>query len=181
MKTENLIKNLVKIKVGGVFGLVDKKSKRAYIGYSGNILGSVSRVVAEVLGGVFKYRNIDLNRFDLDVLESGVNIETAKLHHQYWVDGFKARGYEIINAGGKKPSRVRARLFYSPGIVEARLVNTRGDSCLVGVFLTKAEATEFIETYYGEHNTYQYPVIATNSLTKERVGSNPGIDGWRYR
>jgi hypothetical protein len=171
--------NLIDLKVSGIFGIVNQTSKSIYIGYSSNILLFVAGLYTQIIDGVFQYRNIDLSKSELEVLESGIDIETCKQHYQYWVDSYRSAGWKIINAGYKKPIKVEAKPFYRPGIVEVRLVNTRGKSDLVGVFEDITQATEFIDLYYGESNPYQYPVLATNFLTRKRVGPEYRIDGWR--
>lgn len=106
----------------------------------------------------------------LKVLSSGVDLETLKLHTEYYRKFYHGRlCYRPINPYSRKTLEYKVRAVPSKDFkyIDIELVTARGDSKFVGRFKTKKEAGAFIETCYGPSNPFRFPVYAANSDTKE--------------
>ena len=106
----------------------------------------------------------------LKVLSAGADIETLKLHTEYYRKFYHDQlCYRPIKQYNRKALvyKVRAVPSHDFKSIDIELVTARGDSKFVGRFKTKKEAGIFIETYYGSDNPFKFPVYAANSLTKE--------------
>lgn len=108
----------------------------------------------------------------LRVLVSTPDIETLKLHTEYWRRDYLSRGWNELESAGRVSLRYKAKIVVAPNFksVDVRLVTARGDmDKIVGRFKTAAAAQEFIDMYYGPDNPLCLPVYACNSLTKELI------------
>ncbi len=135
-----------------------------YINYTTSIGQSLARLYDQWNG---KPR---AGTLELRVLSVTTDIETLKLHCEYWRDQYINRGWTELLPPGRGALRYKPRVVVAPDFscMEVRLVNARGDSDkVVGRFKTTTEAQEFVMVYYGSGNQYCLPVFATNSLTRE--------------
>ena len=127
----------------------------------------------EIKEGIYRYKDIeaDYDHLELEILECGLDIETCREHHQYWVDNYTEAGWELYNARKQPEARTpKVVLLPEKGLVEVRLLNRRRDYKVVGVFNKVSDAEEFVEKCYKpELNKYNYTIFAANSLTRERV------------
>lgn len=105
----------------------------------------------------------------LGVRSAGLDIETLKLHAEYYRQYYIDRGY-VGMGSPRKVIRYKVRMLPSRDFkfIDVELVTTRGDKVgVVGRFKNRGEAGAFIETYYGTDNPFKLPVYACNSDTKE--------------
>ena len=106
----------------------------------------------------------------LEVWSSGLDLETLKLHCEYFKGHYDDLGYDV-DWGARSCIEYRVRMV--PGAefktMDVELVTARGKGeKLVGRFENKAEAQQFIDTFYAEDsNPFKFPVCALNSATKE--------------
>lgn len=102
------------------------------------------------------------------VLSAGADLETLKLHTEYYRK-FYHSNYKPIQEYNRKVIEYKIRLVPIKDFrgVDVELVTARGDSKVVGRFKNIVEAKDFIETYYGTDNPFRFPVYAANSDTKE--------------
>lgn len=106
----------------------------------------------------------------MKVLSAGADIETLKLHTEYYRKFYHSRlCYRPIMEYQRKAIEYKVRVIPSQDFknVDVELVTARGDAKLVGRFKTSAEAKSFIETCYASDNPFRLPVYALNSDTKE--------------
>lgn len=103
----------------------------------------------------------------IEVVSCGADIETLKLHTEYYRQLYGATGHR------RKAIQYRVRLVPQDRMkyVDVQIVSARGDSKVVGRFDSIPEAKSFIETYYGVDNPFRFPVYAVNSATKEMIQS----------
>lgn len=156
-----------------VYSVVDIETNRFYVNYSANMAGALSRLWEEVgnRGGTLEFT----------VLTASTDIETLKLHTEYWRDVMVGRGMTELLPRGRKTLQYEVRCVVDDDYdwVDIVLVSARGDKKVVGKFRTMAEAVEFVEMYYAGDNSYRLPVYAVNSRTSEYVmgsGKGTGID-----
>lgn len=148
----------------GVYLLLDKSSKSFHISYTINFKYFVAGIVELIQGAPAS------SDFELLELSKSSDIETLKLHTEYWIDQYIKDGYVEMLGRGRKSVQYSVRLLVAPNLkgYDVQICNKRGTVIsTVGRFLKKREAEDFIETYYAEDNPYKLPVFATNSLTKE--------------
>jgi len=111
----------------------------------------------------------------IKVVSAGADIETLKIHTEYYKDMYTGMGFATLQKGYRKAIQYRVRAIPNKDFkfVDVELVTARGDvSKVVGKFKTKAEAKLFIETYYGTVNQFKLPVYALNADTKAFILDN---------
>lgn len=143
--------------VYGVFG----SNMGVYVNYSTNLIGALPRLWDEI--------GEKDPALQLRVLSVTTDIETLKLHTEYWRDEFQKRGMSELLPRGRKTLQYDVRCVVDEDYdwVDIVLVSARGDRKIVGKFRTMEEAVGFVEMYYGGDNPYRLPVYATNSRTRE--------------
>jgi hypothetical protein len=131
-----------------------------------NTVGALPRLWEEVSrvrapGSTLEFRSLSVT----------TDIETLKLHTEYWRDEFQKRGVAELLPRGRKTLQYEVRCVVDEDYdwVDIVLVSARGDKKIVGKFRTMVEATEFVEAYYGSDNPYLLPVYAVNSRTSEYI------------
>lgn len=107
----------------------------------------------------------------MQIVSAGADIETLKIHTEYYREYYNSIGYSSIQSLGRKSIKYRVRIAPSPEFkgIDVELVTARGSSKVVGRFKNSRDAKDFIETYYGTDNTFKLPVYAINSDTEELV------------
>lgn len=105
----------------------------------------------------------------LKVMSADADLETLKLHTEYYRDLYSRSGLILLQAHLRKTVQYKIRLKPSIGFrfMDVELVNARGDSRVVGRFRDSLDAKDFIATYYGADNPFQFPVYALNCDTKQ--------------
>lgn len=106
---------------------------------------------------------------ELMVFSAGTDLETLKLHTEYYRRYFTEKGFILLQTHSRKTVQYRVRMVPSQEFknMDVELVNARGDSKVVGRFKSKKEAGDFIDRHYGSDNPFRLPVYALNSDTKE--------------
>jgi hypothetical protein len=137
-----------------------------YVNYSTNTISSLVRLWETY--GTFGMPGIAL---EFEALSVTTDIETLKLHTEYWRDEFQRRGLAELLPRGRKTLQYEVRCLVDGDYdnVDIVLVSARGDRKVVGKFGTMGEAAEFVEMYYAGDNPYNLPVYAINSRTREFV------------
>lgn len=151
-----------------MFLVINKQEKLVYINYTQNIASALARFYVDWNG------KPGAEALELEILSVTTDIETLKLHAEYWRDKYRNIGYDELADVSRKTLQYKVRTLVTPDLsgVNVELVTARGDSKVVGKFKTLAEAKEFIMLYYGKDNKYRLPVYAVNSLTKEFLVEN---------
>jgi hypothetical protein len=111
----------------------------------------------------------------LEVFSVGADLETLKLHTEYYRDYYSRQpGLILLQAHLRKTVQYDVRAVPCDDFksFKVELVTARGDSKMVGKFDNSAEAKAFIETYYGEDNPFRFPVYALNCDTKQFLEDN---------
>lgn len=103
------------------------------------------------------------------VFSAGADLETLKLHTEYYRRYFTKKGFILLQTHSRKAVQYKVRIVPSLEFkrIDVELVNSRGDSKFVGRFKSVKEAKDFVSKYYGRDNPFQLPVYALNSDTKE--------------
>lgn len=151
-----------------VFLLQNKQEKLVYINYSENFPLALARLYEELNG------KSGTEALELDIVSVTTDIETLKLHTQYWRDHYRNIEYSDLIPIGRKSIEYSVRSLVASDLstINVELVTARGIRKVVGRFKTQKEADDFILTYYAEDNYYRLPVYAVNSLTKEFIIKN---------
>jgi hypothetical protein len=147
-----------------VFVVEDSGARCFYINYTTSMGQSLARLYEQWND---KPR---AGALELVIVSVTPDIETLKLHCEYYRDQYMDKGWTELLPPGRGALKYKPRVVVAPDFscMEVRLVTTRGDSDkVVGRFKTTAEAQEFVMVYYGSGNQYCLPVFATNSLTRE--------------
>lgn len=146
-----------------VYSVVDIETNRFYVNYSMNMVGALGRLWEEVgsRGSTLEFR----------VMSVSTDLETLKLHTEYWRDVMVGRGMTELLPRGRKTLQYEVRCVVDEDYdwVDIVLVSARGDRRIVGKFRTMEEAVGFVEMYYAGDNPYRFPVYAVNSRTSEYV------------
>ena len=140
----------------GVIVLI--KGNSVLVGYTTSIGSELMQLYSQFRGQ---------EGMELRVLSAGADIETLKLHTEYYRNYFKSKGMVQIQEPNRKAIQYKVRVVTTPDIklVDVELVSARGDSKVVGRFESVDEAKEFIRLYYGSDNPFRLPVYATNART----------------
>jgi hypothetical protein len=115
---------------------------------------------------------------ELRVFSKEADLETLKLHTEYYRKYYSKRGFSLLHSPARKAVKYRVRV--SPSLdfkwMDVELVNARGDAKFVGRFKSVKEANDFKSTYYGADNPFRLPVYALNSDTKEFLSETKMLD-----
>lgn len=105
----------------------------------------------------------------LEVMSAGADLETLKLHTEYYRDFYSKSSRVLLQAHLRKTVQYSVRVVPAIGFkfIHVELVNARGDSKFVGRFKNSKDAKDFVAAYYGKDNPFRFPVYAANSDTKE--------------
>lgn len=152
--------DLMELPREGIYLVYDETGKRVYVNYSLNMVGVLPRLYEDLKGS---------GTTQFYILEVTTDIETLKLHTEYWRDEYKKMGCAELIPVGRKTLQYDVRCLVNGDYdgVDVVLVTARGDRKIVGKFGTMGEGESFIETYYDSGNPYNLPVYAINSATKE--------------
>lgn len=172
------VTDLLRMSGPGIYCIRNPKNGKAYIVYSsGDMLASIAGVMSELKDRGFKIAAMNKDRDNLvvEILENGGDIETLKLHVEYWINQYQLDGWTLYDPARRKYLQYKVVVEIPLGskkFVEVVLKNTRNDMKIVGRFKDIEEANMFISECYGEEsNPFRYPVYANNSLTREYLGS----------
>ncbi len=159
-----MLVDLDKLPRACVYGVTEVETHRRYVNYSMNMVGALSRLWEEV--GRSRSPGSTL---EFEVLSVSTDIETLKLHTEYWRDKCSRWGYTDLLPRGRKALQYEVRCVVDDDydFVDIVLVSARGDKKVVGKFKTMEEAVGFVEMYYAGDNPYRLPVYAANSRTSE--------------
>lgn len=115
---------------------------------------------------------------DLFVFSQDADLETLKLHTEYYRRYYSKKGFTLIQEPSRKAVQYRVRVAPSKDFkwMDMELVNARGDAKFVGRFKNVKEANDFKATYYGADNPFRLPVYALNSDTKEFLNETKMLD-----
>lgn len=102
----------------------------------------------------------------LEVVSADADIETLKLHTEYYRSLYKGCG-QLLEYG-RATLKYKVRMTPSPCLkyMDVEVVTARGEGKVVGRFRDRVAAKDYIETYYGTDNPLKLPVYAANSDTK---------------
>ena len=84
-----LIPSLSDLIQPGIFGIIHNRN--IYIGYSNNLLQSVSRQLTSIQERVHTHINADIKDVQLVIIETTTS--NLKLRQTYWCDYYKAQGF----------------------------------------------------------------------------------------
>lgn len=161
------LSNVFELSRSGVFVISDSVQNKIYVNYSKDVLGAVSRLRGELEVAA------DLKGLSVRIVSLVSDIETLKIHTQYYREVLhKDSGYLIPYTRSTLQYIARIRPDADFKRVNVELVNTRGENKIVGKFKNDREANEFLETYYRTANSFNLPVYAANSATKEFLLDN---------
>lgn len=120
------------------------------------------------LAGLYSELNGRGATLELFVVSAGADIETLKLHTEYYRSYYQRIGYEELRPKARKAIQYRVRAVPALDIkgIDVELVSARGEVRVVGKFRNMGDAKSFIETYYGTDNSFKLPVYAINADTK---------------
>lgn len=157
--------NLLELGQSGVFALVHYRTKAMYIGYSNDILISVSHHLAKARAGQHECKalNKQYKNLRLYVLEYS---NDPKIRCSYWYNYYSNLGYHLYNR--RSPVKYKLRIeIGSNYLVYVKIVTSRNDSQVIGVFSTLDEATEFYNFVLTQEQLR--PILADNELTRKYV------------
>lgn len=160
-----MLSDYLKLPQSCVYLIINEQQKLATVNYTENIAGALYRLYDDLAG-----RSPE-TALDLQILSVTTDIETLKLHSEYWKDQYRNNGYSDVIPTGRKALQYSARVLVASDLssINVELVTARGQRKVVGKFKTQTEAKDFIMMYYGGDNSYRLPVYAVNSLTKEFI------------
>lgn len=170
--------SIFRLPTAGVIIVEDVARKLVWVGYTQSMGASLMKLYDE--RGVREYGP---GQLQLRIESPNLDIETLKLHTEYYKDLYGSRGYGELIPYGRKAIQYRVRMVASEGarFMDVEVVPARGgEGKIVGRFRKKGEARAFIETYYGPDNQLCFPVVARNSDTKEFMEAQKASSKIRY-
>lgn len=159
----------------GVYALINAQDKKIYVGYSANMLRSVSELVGRCskniavcpleLAGLSE----DIGKLRLEILETSTDYNTKKLRIRmaFWVNKYLGDGWELYRKYRGLRYKIRTYIGRDMSVyVEAK---SQSNVCtILGVFETVRRADRFIETFYPDG--VEEFIFANNYLTAEHYG-----------
>ena len=141
----------------GVIALV--KDKQVLVTYTSSMAAYLETLYAQFSGK---------KGIEMVVWSAGADIETLKLHAEYYRDYYRKRGFGLMQSPLRRTLQYRVRVRPDGGFrwVMVELVSARGETKSVGRFKTSKEAKDFIDQCYGPDNPFRLPVYAANADTK---------------
>jgi hypothetical protein len=157
-----LIPSLSNLIQPGLYSITDK-NRNIFVGYSTNILQSVSRQLTMIKDNIHPLQSCE----EVQVIE--FTDKYLKEKQTYYVEQFKAQGYQVVNTNRllKYHTRIRIDKNYQ---VLVEVVPKNKKSIIVGVFSNVLEA----QHYCNYLNTFDpiVPLIASNDLTLKYMKDN---------
>ena len=165
------LKQLADLSCSGVWGLINESDNRIFISYSENILSAVSRNISHLKHASHSCRNLvsDFSKLELIVLER-VSTPELKVKAGKYKEDYKAKGWQLYNTSIPVHYSVKTTISKDCKI-QVFLVNKRNDKLVVGVFDSKQESDNFIQTHY-PNNIVTSITYSQNSLSKEFFRKN---------
>lgn len=157
--------NLVELAQPGVFALVHYRTKAMYIGYSNNMLVSISDHLSKAKTGTHECKELNkmFKNLRLYVIEYS---NSPKVRAAYWYKQYSSLGITLYNQ--RVPVNYKARIEVgSDYLVYVKIVTNRNDALVLGVFTTMAEAKQFYDIVASQEQIV--PIYATNELTRKYV------------
>lgn len=163
-----LIDNLAHLPDMCIFGLINEKDKKIFIGKTRNIVTYLSRLIKE-----YKYSNKELLKLPLIIIETITDKPNLWVRYNYWVNYYSNEGYLIYN---KPRYRINCKLRidlskdfrmlkHTRHLFYVKIVSRHYKEHIIGVFDKIYDAESFISREY--NNGIDNIVYSNNNLTKE--------------
>ena len=150
--------NLLDLSKPGLVALEDHAKKQVWIFYSADILGYLSRLLAN---------NKKFSGYSINILEPWFDRKLSQVHLRYYYDSYEEMGFVILN---KNPRlllySIRVEII-DKSTLGVYLFNRWHSRELVGVFSNMQEAKPFLDLY--EQMKYILPMYAINKRTREYI------------
>jgi len=164
----NLMDNLLHLPEMCIFGLVNESGKKIFIGYTINIVTSLSKLIKE-----YKSSNKELFKLPLIIIEKITDKHNLLVRYNYWCKYYSNKGYLLY----KKPAnRVNFKiridlskdfrmLKHTRHLFYVKILSRRYREHIIGVFDKIYDAEAFIADKYP--NGIDDIIYSNNNLTKE--------------
>lgn len=170
MRTRELFKSMYKIPRGGIYGLVNTRSKMVYISYSKDIVTSLARLVRDIHSKNCIYKQLEKDATKLEFIRlENINISDTLIDIQvkldYFINQYKKDGYSLYNNKYKlQQFKVKIEVSDDLKLIYVKLVSSGNKKIICGVFDKMYDAEEFATIF--ETMDIVRPTYATNNLTK---------------
>lgn len=165
-----LIPSLSDLIKPGIFGIIHNRN--IFVGYSSNILQSVSRQLTSIQDKVHTHFSPDTRVDQLQVVIIETLVDTPhllKVRQTYWVDDYLLQGYTVVNTSRLLRYRTRIRIDSDYNVL-VELVPKNKKSIIVGVFPKVSEAQAYCD--FLNLSDPIVPITATNDLTVNYLKDN---------
>jgi hypothetical protein len=144
----------------GIYGIINNRN--VFIGYSNNILQSVSSQLAMIQSGTHTYIKDPIDQLQIVIIET--NPISLKISQTYWADYYKTQGYQVLNNKRLLRYKIRTRVDNNFQVI-VELVSKRNNAKVVGVFAKVSEAEAYCKLL--QQNDPIVPIVCTNDLTSK--------------
>lgn len=175
----NLFQELSNLPLKCIYGFVNETDKRIYIGYSSNILNTLSRKLMELKSSnnVIKY---DWDKLDFKIIEEIHSSNNLRIRYEHWVKEYNKNGYQMYREYKAVNYKLRIEVLHDVLMEGTRkyrfyvkIVSRGSRELIVGIFDNKEDMDVFIELHY---KSIDYIIYANNNLTKEYlIKSNESV------
>ena len=154
-----------------IYALICDETKRVLVGYSKNLLTSISRLNQDLETPKYMQLKNDIDKVYIKVLEVGVQDKDRKIKVNNYVNNYLSLGYTLYCSSNLVKYTVHTEIMtISKNIfLVAFLKDKRCNKIIVGIFKTKNELNKFINTYYPNNvctGIYYSNNIYTNNYLK---------------
>ena len=166
----NLLINLFNYPELCIYGLINSKDHKIYIGYTTNLPSALSRIIKETKYSNNKLKQ-DWNKLELIILETITDRKNLRVRHRFYNNDYSNKGWMLYNKNSNLTSYKLRIDVMNNGIgkdlnVQVKLISRRYREIVVGIFNTYEEASNWCLTNYPDYSNIVNIVYSDLSLCK---------------
>lgn len=151
----NLLVNLFNYPDMCVFGLINSKDHKIYLGYTINLPQALARIIKETKLSNNKLNN-DWNKLELVILETFTDRSNLRVRHKWYFNEYSNKGWMFYNKiSNSTRYKLRLDIVSDKGLdykVKVKLLTRRYKEVVVGVFDTYEDAKAWSSIHYPDSN-----------------------------
>ena len=153
-----------------IYGLINSKDHKIYIGYTSNLPSALSRIIKETKDSNNKLKH-DWNKLELVILETITDRKNLRVRHKFYNNEYSNRGWVLYNKGSNLTSYKLRLDAINNGVgkdlsIHVKLISRRYREIVVGIFNTHEEALNWCLTNYPDNSNITNIVYSDVSLCK---------------
>lgn len=157
-----------------IYGLINTKDRKIYLGYTSNLPLALARIVKDI-----KYSNNKLNKdagkLELCILETITDKKNLRLRYKFHQNDYSNKGWLLYKRDTKLPTyKLRIDIMANSdgewskeSLVGVKLITRGYKELTIGVFQRYEEAVEWSDAAYEDKENIVNIVYASNKLTEK--------------